>query len=155
MKTAELLGVWRVEKMMSVIGSKPGLYTREEVEADLDEKLKKGEIDEDEKKETLMLFSAETEFCGGGTVKTWFPIPEGTSEEEIREALKSGEISEVKDGKMLAEEKKWEEKDDGVYLDSGEYREALGERLSSLDKLELDEAGLLPYGGGAMILKKK
>ena len=155
MEFSKLQGVWAVEKMFGVVGGKPALYTRAETEPDLDQKFAAGEIDEHEKKESLSLFEAEFEFCPDGTIKTWLPLPVDITEEEVREAVKAGEILAAKDGKMVIEEKKWIQKDDGIYVNTGEVREVFGEALSPEDELKTDEEGLLIYGDGMMRLKKQ
>ena len=63
------------------------------------------------------------------------PIPEGVTQEEIDEALKSGEL-QMKDGMMYAECFDWKIENGKAYFDSQEEAEVLGEKLSPWHEIE-------------------
>ncbi len=63
------------------------------------------------------------------------PIPEGVSQEEIDEAVKSGEI-QLKDGMMYAECYDWKIENDKAYFDTQEEGEVMGEKVSPWHEIE-------------------
>lgn len=151
---AEITGRYAVAKGFSVIGDDVGLHTREEVASDLEAKIASGEMEKEEASEYLGIFDAVYEFTSDGKINSWMKIPEGVSEEEIKEAVAAGEIAAAENGYMLAEQKEWFEKDGKYFYDTGEYREVFGEEQSSVDELTFDEEGLLNFGSGMVKLKK-
>ncbi len=63
------------------------------------------------------------------------PIPEGVTQEEIDEAVKSGEI-QLKDGLMFAECYDWKIENGKAYFDTQEEAEVLGEIVSPWHEIE-------------------
>lgn len=63
------------------------------------------------------------------------PIPEGTPQEEIDEAVKSGEI-QLRDGMVFAECYDWKIENGKAYFDSHEEAEVLGEKISPWHEIE-------------------
>ncbi|MBQ7671284.1 MAG: hypothetical protein IJS45_11305 [Clostridia bacterium] len=151
---AELIGKYAVAKTFFAIGDDVALFTREEVEADLEAKIASGDMEREEASEYLGIFDALYEFTTDGKINTWMKLPEDVSEEEIREAVEAGEIAAVDNGYMLAEQKEWFEEDGKFFYDTEEYREIAGEEQSSVDELTFDEEGLLNFGSGMVKLKK-
>lgn len=150
----DIVGRYEVAKTMAMVGGEFGLFTRKETEEELDKQLKAGEIEEDEKKDALQGFDAIIEFTEDHRVLQWMKLPEGVSEEEIKEAVEAGEIGPVKDGYFSMSEKAWKSLDGKYYYDTGEHREMFGEEQSSWDELKKDEEGLLDFGSGMMKLRK-
>ena len=142
----DIVGIYEVAKSFAMIGDQFGLYSKDEVLASLEERKAAGEIDDDEIRESLSMFETRVEFTGDHKVKTLMKIPEGTSEEDIKEAIESGEINEVKDGYFSIGEKEWKAVDGKYYYNSEEHRELLGEEQSPWDELSTDDDGLMSFG---------
>ena len=151
----DIVGVYEVVKIPAYIDGEFKAYGRDEVKADLEKKLAAGEIEEEELSDGMSDFDTEFEFTADHRIITWVPVPADVSEEEIRAAVEAGEIGEVKDGRIAAEEKAWKTEDGKYYYDTGEYRETFGETQSSWDELTCDDEGLLNFASGLMKLKKK
>ncbi len=151
--SADLIGTWVVVKALSVVGGKFDMFTLEEVAAELEAKKAAGELDGDPE-EMMSGFYSRTEFTADGKVLTWMKAPAGIPQEEIDKAVESGEIKAFKDGFFCLEEKEWKEENGEFLYNSHEHRELFGEVQSPWDKLELNEEGLLPFGGGMMMLRK-
>lgn len=154
LKANGVVGKYEVAEAMAFLGGDFKLFPKEEVKADLDKRLAAGEIDEEEVKDTMKPFGAVVEFTPDHKVLTWMPLPEGVSEEEIKEAVKAGEILAAKDGMFAAEAKEWKSLDGKYYYNTGEHRESFGETLSSWDEIKTDENGFVEYGSGMMKLRK-
>ena len=150
----EIVGIYRVEKVMTMVGEDFGLYTLEEVQADLDRKQAAGELEEEEREEYLKAFAAQIEVTENGEILEWMPIPAGVPQEAIDEALAAGEIKAVRDGFFCMQSRPWKYVKGGFYYDTGEHRELFGEVQSSWDELKEDENGLIPFGSGMMLLKR-
>ncbi|MBO4366544.1 MAG: hypothetical protein J5843_02675, partial [Clostridia bacterium] len=138
----------------TVVGEDFGLYSAEEVIAELDRRQAAGDLDEDERKDILKAFEAVIEFTDDGQVLEWARLPEGIGQEEIDEALKAGEIQAVKDGFFCLNSRPWKYVKGAYYYDTGSTRELFGEQLSSWDELKPDEEGCIPYASGMMLLKR-
>ncbi|MBQ7171813.1 MAG: hypothetical protein IJR89_06015 [Clostridia bacterium] len=145
-----LVGVWKVERTMALLGGDFRFCARGEVEADLDAR----GADEEERREALQPFDAVIEFTADRRVLTRVKVPEGLSGEELSAALAAGEISDLRDGAFTVGETAWKTADGRCFYDTGESREVCGEEQSSWDELTPDGEGLLPFGSGMMMLKK-
>lgn len=150
----DIVGTYEIAKAMSFVGGEMGFYTLEEVEADCKQKLASGEMDEDDVRMQTQTFGSRVEITADHLIKQWMKIPEGITEEQIREALEAGEIKEVKDGCFNGGENKWKFVRGAFYYDTGEQRELFGEAQSSWDELKFDDEGLLEFGSGMMKLRK-
>lgn len=150
-----IIGTYKVEKFFTYLDGKADLLTKEQVASEVDKAVKAMKLDGDETGEYFEPFGYVFEFTPDGEIRCWMKIPEGTTDEEIKEAVETGEIMDAKDGMMLAEVKTWEERDGKYFYDTGEYREVCGEEQSSVDELAFDEDGLLIYGDGMFRLKKQ
>ena len=143
---ADVVGAYEVAKAFSMVGGDFGLFSREEVEADLKKRKEAGEIDDGEVASYTQAFDLVVEFTPDHRVLQWIKIPPHVTEEMIKEAQEAGEIGEVRDGRFCGEEKKWKSLGGRYYYDSGEHREVFGEVKSSWDELVEDEDGLLSFG---------
>ena len=150
-----IIGTYKVEKFFTYLNDKADLYTREQVEAELDKAVKAMKIDADETGEYFEPFGYVFKFTPDGEIQSWIKVPDGMSDDEVKEALDDGEILDAKDGMVLVNKNTWEERDGKYYYDTGEYREVFGEVQSSVDELAFDEDGLLVYGDGMFRLKKQ
>lgn len=153
MKAADLIGTWEVAKAMSFVGGKFAMFTVEEVLAEVNARKAAGTLDEDPESLTAG-FSSRTEFTEDGKVFMWMKAPAGIPQEEIDKAIEEGDVKAFKDGFFCLEEKEWKEENGEILYNSKEHREVFGEVQSPWDKLELNEDGLLPFGGGMMLLRK-
>lgn len=147
-------GIYEIAKTLYAIDGKPGLYDAEAVINDHKRQFESGEINADELEEELRLFTTRIEFTPDGEVISRMKIPDGVTEEEIREAVEAGEIGEVKDGYFEAERSVWKMIDGVPCYDSknfGEEGEADG---PTWKELVSDSEGLIDYALGIMKLRK-
>lgn len=86
--------------------------------------------DEDLDSQDKLLYSSIMEFKDDGSVINLSPIPEGVSQEDIDEAVKSGQIV-LCDGYMVQENSRWKNENGKDYYDTGMQGEVLGEEVSS------------------------
>ena len=153
-KCLDVVGRYGVEKIMTMVGDDFDFFTRGEVKTELEKQLKNEEIDEDEMNETMGMFDTVVEFTADHEVKSWSKIPDGVTDEEIAEAVESGEIAEVKDGYMLTEQTEWKSLGGKYYYDSHEYGEVMGVVQSPWKEFAPGDDGCIPYASGFMKLKK-
>ncbi len=81
-------------------------------------------------------------FTEDGKIKTVMPLPESIPQEEIDEAIASGEISLYDEKTMLLEEHPWKRENGKIMYDTGAKIELFGEPVSSWEELK-EEDGLL------------
>jgi len=152
-KTA-LIGCYKVAKMFGFIDGKMALYTPEEILADVKNQIAAGDSEPAELAEYERNLGTIYEFCEDGRMLGWMKIPEGTPQDAIDAALAAGQLLGVKDGLFCREAKAWKEENGECFYDTEQKREVLGEALTSWDKLELNEDGLLPFASGTLLLEK-
>lgn len=153
-KADGIVGKYIPVKVMTMIGDDFGLFTEEEVRADLTKKIDAGKTDEEEAAEMMNLFTTIVEFTADHRMLTWSKIPDDVSDEDIQEAINSGEIGEVVDRHFCADEKAWKFVNGVYYYDSGESGTAFGEEISPWKEITFDENGYLPFQSGMILLKK-
>ena len=144
----------QLAKAMSFIEGDFAMFTREEAEAGLRRMVASGEMEEDGLKDGMIAFNTVVEFTDDHRVVNWMKLPEGVSEEDIKEAVAAGEIGEVRDGMFVASEKEWKALDGKYYYDTGEHREVFGEVKSPWDELKIAEDGTMLFGDGMMLLRR-
>jgi hypothetical protein len=76
LKMTGIVGSYRVEKAMSMVGDKFDLYTRDEVLAELNAKKAAGEIDDEEIADALSGFNTVVEFTPEHEIITWMKLPD-------------------------------------------------------------------------------
>lgn len=140
-------GRYGVFKAISSVGDDFGFFTRAEVEADLKKRIEAGTCDESEAEEALSLFGSIVEFTAGRKVIMWMKVPEGVSDEEMKEALEAGEVKAIKDGYFYTDESEYKSVDGKFYYNSGAEYELFDEKQSPWIPLEFDEEGLLNFTG--------
>ena len=86
--------------------------------------------DADLEPEDKIMYSSFMDFTEDGRVLNLAPIPEELSQEDIDEAVKSGEM-ELYDGYIKLSEYRWKAEDGKYYFDTHIKGEFLGEELSS------------------------
>lgn len=149
-----IVGVYSVAKAMTVVGDDFGLFSREEVEANVAELVEAGKLDDEEAAERLRPFKTGVEFTPDHRVLTWSPIPAGIPEDAVKAALEAGEIAAAKDGFFCGKALEWKAVGGKYYYNTGAHREIFDEVQSPWDELTLNGDGLLPFSSGAMLLKK-
>lgn len=136
-----IVGRWKIYKTFAPIGNSFELHTKDEVVAELDKKKAAGAIEEDEYNETLNMFDAVMEFTDDYKVLSYMPIPKHVTQEQIDEAVASGEVKIV-DGMMCCEEpKEWKAVNGHYYYNTKEHREIFGEIKSPWDIIDPDADG--------------
>ncbi|MBQ9910498.1 MAG: hypothetical protein IJM50_03275 [Lachnospiraceae bacterium] len=151
----EIVGTYEIAKALTMVKDNFGLFTKEEVLEELNQRKEAGEITEEEIAQELNVFSGAVEFTEDHRVIQWMALPPGVPEEAVKAALEAGEIAGVKDGMFNAgRDKEWKALDGKYYYNSGEHREVFGEVQSPWDELVFDEDGLLSFGE-AMKLRRK
>lgn len=141
LKMKAIVGRWKVYKTLAPIGDGFGLHTKDEVVAELDKKKAAGAIEEDEYNETLNMFDYVMEFTDDYKVLSYMPIPKHVTQEQIDQAVASGEVKIV-DGMMCCEEpKEWKAVNGHYYYNTKEHREIFGEIKSPWDIIDPDADG--------------
>lgn len=141
LKMKAIVGRWKVYKTLAPIGNSFDLHTKDEVVAELGKKKAAGEIDKDEYNETLNMFDYVMEFTDDYKVLSYMPIPKHVTQEQIDQAVASGEVKIV-DGMMCCEEpKEWKAVNGHYYYNTKEHREIFGEIKSPWDIIDPDADG--------------
>jgi len=143
LKKKDIVGRWKVYKMFAVVGGDMGLFTLDEVKADIEKKKAAGE--ETDEKDTLLMFGMVLDFKDDYTVASFTALPPDFPKEEIDAAVASGEIK-LQDGMIVGEDnKKWK------YV-NGDYWCSQGSDESHWDKITPDENGRIDMK--MMVLEK-
>ena len=153
-KAMDIVGKYETVSSFSVVNDTPGMYTKEEVKAELDRKVAAGDMDADDAAQCMMAFDTVIEFCEDHKIKYWMNIPAGVSEEQIKAAIEAGEIADCDGTHFCAQTKEWKSIGGKYYYDTGEQREILGEVKSPWDELVFDEDGLLSIMDGMAKIKR-
>jgi len=142
LKKKEIVGRWKVFKVLSSVGGNFGMFTRAEVQADAEKKKAAGQISEARIQESLSQFDTVVDFADDNKIKFYSPIPADVSQQDIDEAVESGDIQLV-DGKIYnsEEDKDWKVVKGELWYDTKEKREVCGERQSSWSKIKIDGDG--------------
>lgn len=127
----EIIGKWKIDEVQKYSFTDAGPKKTWQKAADV---LADESVDEDEKQ----MLRADVVFTADGKVQWCIPIPAGVTQEQINEALASGELKMTDDGKMVVEEKAWKEEDGKLLYDTGAKGEVMGEEISPW--VELREA---------------
>ncbi len=149
-----IVGEYETVKAFSIINGTPGLYTRAEVEADLQKQKDAGTIDEHDAGQMMMAFNSVVEITESHKIKTWMKLPEGVTEEQVKKAIEAGEIQDYDGERFCAHVQEWKSIGGKYYYNTGEHREVFGEEKSPWDELTFDEEGLLNMMDGMAKMKK-
>ena len=119
----DIIGNWKIEeaKRFTMTDNGPKQIWQKAADIIADESIDSGE--------KQMLF-ADVVFTADGMVQWCLPIPEGATQEQIDEAIASGELKMSAGGKMIVEEKPWKEENGKIFYDTGAKGEVLGEAVS-------------------------
>lgn len=141
LKMKAIVGRWKIYKTLAPIGNSFDLHTKDEVVAELDKKKATDAIEEDEYNETLNMFDYVMKFTDDYKVLSYMPIPKHVTQEQIDQAVASGEVKIV-DGMMCCEEpKEWKAVNGHYYYNTKEHREIFGEIKSPWDIIDPDADG--------------
>ncbi|MBR6177819.1 MAG: hypothetical protein IKQ70_08060 [Bacteroidales bacterium] len=141
LKMKAIVGRWKVYKTLAPVGDGFGLHTKDEVMAEFDKKKAAGELDDEEYEQGLQMFNMQMEFTDDYQVLTYMPIPKHVTQEQIDQAVASGEVKIV-DGMMCCEEpKEWKAVNGHYYYNTKEHREIFGEIKSPWDIIDPDADG--------------
>lgn len=146
----EIVGTYSVAKAFAYINDEFDLFTEEEVRADIERQVKAGEEPDES---FLRSFNTKVIFTPDHMVEQWMKLPDGVTEDMLKEELESGGILGVRDGYACLQKNEWKCVDGKYYYDTKEQRETFGEKLSSWDELVFED-GLMKFGDGTMMLKK-
>ena len=149
-----IVGNYEIYKAFGVVNGEPGVYSREEIEAEYAGKLAAGETDEEEAKDALRSFDGKVEFTDDHRMIWWMKVPAGVTEEQLRQALEAGEIADYKDGMFNGESKEWKAVGGKYYYNTGEHREIFGEVRSPWDELVLTAEGTVSLSEGLTVIRK-
>ncbi|MBQ3620043.1 MAG: hypothetical protein II939_18035 [Bacteroidales bacterium] len=141
LKMKAIVGRWKIYKSFAPIGNSFDLHTKDEVVAELGKQKAAGKLDEEEYNQTLNLFESVMEFTDDYKVLSYMPIPKHVTQEQIDQAVASGEVKIV-DGMMCCEEpKEWKAVNGHYYYNTKEHREIFGEIKSPWDIIDPDADG--------------
>lgn len=128
MKKEDVLGAWQIKSVetFDLVDGKPQRVT-----------MTRDDLLNHEDKDYRFIGVSDYIFKEDGSFETLMPLPEGISIDDLDEDEKAC----IKDGLYLIDSKQWIEKDGVIYIDSEQHREILGEVLSSLDSIEMNEDG--------------
>lgn len=130
-----IIGKWKVAEVPVVIGQEVTYIPVEEAIAQCES--------EDEKSGLVMMQEMVMEFYENGKALTYVGLPENMSEDEILDAIERG-MKVTEDHKaMIFEEHDWREENGEIFFDTKVEGEASGEIVSSWQKLQEDENGLV------------
>ena len=96
----------------------------------------------DDDKETQMMLKTVVLIADDGTITLLSPLPEDISQEEINEALASGDLV-LRDGMMLVGENHWKVENGKNMADTGLEGEVLGEQVGPWEEVKEIEGGLI------------
>ena len=127
-----LIGKWTIAQMIYLDEEKGSMVWMDV--ADI--------LAKDNDKDTQMMLKAEVLFEEDGNITFLSPLPEGVSQEEIDEALASGDLV-LRDGKMLVGENHWKVEDGKNMADTGLEGELLDEHVGPWEEVKEIEGGLI------------
>lgn len=126
-----IIGKWKVKEMICTSDDSLEMKPIEELLAD--------DEDGDIRSAAAMII----EFTEDGKALTLMPIPAEATQEEIDEAVNSGELV-IRDG-FIVEESEWREEDGHFLYNTKIEGEAFGEEVSPWAELKLDENGEIDF----------
>jgi len=147
LKMKAIVGRWKVYKAFACVKDDFGLFTRADVEAEIERLKAAGEEDDAHSLQEMVVasFGVQIEFTEDHKMLTYNPIPPDVPQKEIDEAVSSGEFKVV-DGMLLESEfKMWKAVKGDYWYDSEEKVEICGEKQSSWRKLTPDADGHIEY----------
>ena len=151
----DIVGSYEVAKAMAFADGSFEMRTKDEVLVFVEKQKAAGAMSEEDADENLRMYNIRIDFTEDHKVVQWMPLPAGVSEEQIKEAQAAGELGDIKDGYFTGgEPREWKALDGKYYYDTGEEREAFGEKLSSWDELAKDDEGLIKFMSGMVMIRR-
>ena len=86
-------------------------------------------------------------FGDDGSAISVYDIPEGTTQEQVDEAVASGEI-QLLDGKIIESEYRWYTEDGVPYYDSRHISELTGEMANEVEEIKRLDNGMIEVDAG-------
>ena len=130
-----VIGKWKIAEVLTVNDDFEQIWkTVEEMAADPDE-----EAFDLQMLDSLFIFEED------GTVKAVIQLTDDISQEEIDEAIESGECELYAPGQMVVEKRQWKEDNGRILFDSGIEGEILGEETDPWVEIIPTENGI-QYG---------
>ena len=121
-----LIGKWRIVESMQFNEEKECFEW-----AKVSDILAQEDVDED----MVMLLNGTALFEEDGNLVFLSPLPEGISQEEIDEAVASGEV-ELRDGMMVTQQNRWKTEDGKNLADTGAEGEVLCEKVGPWEEIK-------------------
>ena len=97
---------------------------------------------DDVDKDMVLMGRMQFVFSEDGTITLLTPIPDGVTQEEVDEAVKSGSIT-LKDGMLFMGENHWKVEDGKIMADTGLEAEVMGEMVGPWEELKEVGDGVL------------
>ena len=143
----EFIGKWKINLICSIDDGKEAVYLSpdEYCSSPMPSYVDENDADavESELRDRRSIASMIANVSCDGKVYFLVPFPEGATQEEIDEAVESGELK-VHDGMILADVVSWELRDGEPWIDTGIDGEVMGEKADSFIKA-LDADGLFAF----------
>lgn len=127
-----LIGKWSIAQMMQFDDEKGMVWM------DMTDILAK----EPDDKDTRIMQKATILIEEDGNMTFLSPIPEGASQEEIDEAVASGDLK-LRDGLMIIGENRWKEENGKIMADTGAEGEVLGEKVGPWEEIKVIDGGMI------------
>lgn len=128
----DCIGTWKIKEVLKFNENFERVWT------DVDDILA-DETLEDSAKQMMVM---QVIFSEDGLIRMVMPLPEGIPQEELDEALASGELKLWDEKTMLLEEHSWKMENGKLMYDTGMKGEVFGEAVSSWDEIT-EENGML------------
>lgn len=124
----EIKGLWKLKEVMTFNEKFERLWRNVEDVIN----------DETTEESDKRMLSTMVEFTDDGQLLMMMPVPEGTPQEQIDQALASGELELNENGMMIYEKHPYKTEDGKISYDTGAKVEVLGERVSSWDEIKIN-----------------
>lgn len=136
--TKDIIGKWRIAELC--------VFNDRKMKT---EWLKKEEImsSDDLDPQYKMMAGLEMIFGDDGSAISVYDIPEGTTQEQVDEAVASGEI-QLLDGKIIESEYRWYTEDGVPYYDSRHISELTGEMANEVEEIKRLDNGMIEVDAG-------
>ena len=129
-----VIGTWIIKEVLKFTEDFQRVWT------DVETVLANPETDESDKR----MLRSKVVFGEDGFIHMVMPIPEGISQQEVDEAVASGELKRFGDNLIEYEQYEWKEENGQTMFNTGIKGEVLGEKISPWDKIE-EQDGFLRF----------
>lgn len=129
-----VIGTWIIKEVLKFTEDFQRVWT------DVETVLANPETDESDKR----MLRSKVVFGEDGFIHMVMPIPEGISQQEVDEAVASGELKRFGNNLIEYEQYEWKEENGQTMFNTGIKGEVLGEKISPWDKIE-EQDGFLRF----------